>query len=129
MAKGPRTETASAATKTSKYDVEIAQARVELEHAKNKGFAQRSLAKGGAWGIAILAFGGAVWLTRGVVHEIAGKKTVIDADIVMQIGLAISVVINIAQFTNGQTRKRTIQRQRKRSDVLEQKLGIEVEID
>jgi|GEM_PF-3636827 hypothetical protein len=129
MAKGPRTETAGAAAKTSKYDVELAQAQVALEHAKNKGLAQRSLAKGIAWGIAILAFGVAIGLAKGVVHEIAGKKTVIDADVVMQIGLVVSLTINVAQFTNGHTRKRTIQRQRKRSDVLEQQLGIEIEID
>jgi hypothetical protein len=126
MAKGAKLDGGSTA-KTSKYDVELAQAKVAYEEARNKGLAQRSLAKGIAWGIGVAAFGLAVWLSKGVVHEIAGKKTIIEANIVLKLGLVTSITINIAQILHARVRKKTIERQRKRSDELETaKFGIEI---
>jgi hypothetical protein len=130
MAREPKRETGGSPAKTSKYDVELAQAHVELEHARNKGLTQRTLAKGVAWGTAILAFGLAVWLAKGVVHEIAGKKTIVEANLVLEGGLAVSITINVAQLSHALVRKKTIQRQRKRTDELEAgKFGIDIEID
>jgi hypothetical protein len=128
MAKGAKLDGAGSTARTSKYDVEVAQAKVAYEEARNKGLAQRTLAQGLAWAVGFIAFGGAVWLMKGVVHEIAGKKTIIEADIVLKAGLVASITINIAQFVHGRVRKTTIKRERKRSDELETKLGLEINV-
>jgi hypothetical protein len=125
---GSRPTESSSARKTSKYDVEVANARVALERTRNRGLAMRSVATGFAWALGIAAFGLAILLSKGVVHEIAGRKTVFEADFVLKGGLTISLAVNVAAFVHARVRKRTIKRLRERLTRLETSV-VDLEID
>jgi hypothetical protein len=116
--------------RTSKYDVDFVRAQVDLARMRNWGIAMSTLATGAAWGLGILSFGVAVWLSKGVVHELAGRRTVIEADIGLKLGLAVSLLINFAALIHAQVRKRTIVRLRKRLTKMERGLtDLEIDVD
>lgn len=85
------------------------------------------------WQIAVYAVSTAVVMvvltfplrvTAGMVEDLAGKDTNVNAAVGLTVSMSLSVVINGLQYVTGRSRRSEIQRMRERIKVLETRLGI-----
>ncbi len=119
--RGPREERRPA-ERATKNDVELAKQEVELAKVQRSFEVRGRLAQGASMAMQIAAASIPIWATQALIEPLAGQKTVVEANIALGGGLALSVTINIVQYAKGRGRKSEMERERQRADDLERKL-------
>jgi hypothetical protein len=102
---------------TTKWDVEYLRAL-------NQGQVRLMATKNASYALCIAATGVPIWTMQGIVHQVAGKTTQIEANIPLSIVISVSIVVNVAQLIRSFIRKRSLEELRQGKDVLEAQLGL-----
>jgi hypothetical protein len=87
----------------------------------------RTLTKGLAIATVVAAAALPLWMIQKIIEPLAGKSTLVRADVPLKIGIAISLGFNLLQVIQGSVRKRTIKRQREQLDKAEIEFGVKIE--
>jgi hypothetical protein len=95
---------------------------VEMERLRGRREIRRILAYGGVAALCIMATALPLWMVQGIIKPLAGHRTVVDANLVISIGVAVSLVVNGLQWLKDLSQKRELKRLRKRAEELEPKL-------
>jgi hypothetical protein len=74
--------------------------------------------------VAILACSLPVWVFMSGLRPLAGRTTRVSFSVVLSLTVAVSIVMNIAQFAHGAGRRREIKRLRRRQTDFERRLGV-----
>lgn len=107
---------------TTRADVELAriQARAQVHLALIRRGSSICLAL--ATALPILAL-------QGVIHPLAGRTTIISADLPIKLVLSVSVVANIAQGVVYVFRDRSLKILRREKDLLEARQGLDAKLE
>jgi hypothetical protein len=80
------------------------------------------VARGAVVLVWLLAVAVIVHFSEGVVHDLSGKKTEVDVNILLEASVAISVVVNLGQYYKSRNQRNEMLRERQRADDLEDRL-------
>lgn len=98
--------------------------QIELQKLENQLQVRLRLVHGLNLVLTLLASALPLYMLKEVIEPLAGKETVVDANIVMSVTFTFSVAVNIAQYAKSSSRKRRLKEARARTDELESKLGV-----
>lgn len=118
----PREQAETPARRAGKHDAEVARHRVEEAKVARSLQLGTYVARGVMVGLWLLAASVPLWALKGVVEPLSGKTTVVQANIVVSVTLALSVGLHGLQYAKAQSRKKRIKELRQRVKELEDKL-------
>ena len=88
-------------------------ARADRRETLTRGFVQALFIA--SFAIPLLAFGWAI-------EPLSGKTTVVEANIIVTVGITVSVAVNAMQWVKGRSQKAELERARERETRLEERL-------
>lgn len=107
----------------TKRDIEQLRARADLAQANASVERWRHIGPAMQGTLWICSLAVPLLALRSVMEPLAGKTTVVNANIVISITIAISIAVNIGQFIKSSSQRAEIQRMRERSQRLEGESG------
>jgi hypothetical protein len=113
MPKGGRPRTSGSETTTFDVDLARLNRRYDIGDVIARGVVVL------AWLFAVAVI---IRQSEGIVHDLAGKKTEVNVNVVLELSIAISVVVNLGQYWKLRNQRSEMKRERERADRLEQRL-------
>jgi cobalamin biosynthesis protein CobD/CbiB len=99
--------------------------QIELQRLENDLQVRLRVVQGVNLVLVVLASALPLYMLKEAVEPFAGKETVVNANVVVSVTFALSVMVNIAQYVKGASRKRRLKESRQRADELERRLGVQ----
>lgn len=114
----------SATVRPNKNAVEVEKWRYKRERLAMYRELGTRAAQAVSWAVILASLWIPLTAVQGIIEPLAGRETIINANIFVSVGVSVSIAINVGQAVVSSSRKKRLEEARDRTDYLEQRLGI-----